>query len=159
MANDTVLDEIDAKILRELQNNARIANKDLARLVLLSPSSCLQRVRALERRGAIKAYRAEVNPPVLGRNLDALIAVRLRGQSRQTLDAFEQDMMNLPETVMLAHITGDDDALLQISVRDVDHLQAFILDHLTSRRDVAHIKTHLIFAHRRRKVLEPLPAH
>lgn len=113
MAGDAALDEIDAAIVRELQNNARLANKDLARRVHLSPSSCLQRVRALERRGVITAYRAEISPHALGRNLDALIAVRLRGQSRQTLDAFEHAMMNLPETVMLAHVTGDDDALLR----------------------------------------------
>jgi DNA-binding Lrp family transcriptional regulator len=153
----TELDETDRAILRELQNNARIQNKDLARAVALSPSSCLQRVRALQERGAIVGYRAEIDPALLGRNLDAYIAVRFRGQSQQTVERFERDLMRLPEVLSLAHVTGDDDVLMQVSVRDVPRLRAFILEQLTSRTEVAHIKTNLIFAQRRRTVIEPLP--
>jgi hypothetical protein len=47
--------------------------------------------------------------------------------------------------------------LMQVSVRDVPRLRSFILQHLTSRREVAHIKTNLIFTQRRRTVVEMLP--
>jgi DNA-binding Lrp family transcriptional regulator len=66
-------------------------------------------------------------------------------------------MMQLPEVLSLAHVTGDDDVLLEVSVRDVRRLRAFILQHLTSRGEVAHIQTNLIFSQRRRAVIEPLP--
>jgi DNA-binding Lrp family transcriptional regulator len=156
MADRASLDEIDVAILRELQQNARIANKDLARLVFLSPSSCLQRVRALQQSGAIKGFRTEIDPHLLGRDVNVFIFVRLRAQSRHTLDTFEREMMDLSETEMLAHITGEDDVLMQIAVPDIAHLQSFILEHLTGRRDVAHVTTNVIFASRRRGVFEPL---
>ncbi len=151
------LDETDRAIVRELQNNARIQNKDLASAVSLSPSSCLQRVRSLHERGIIRGYRAEIDPRVLGRTLDAYIAVRFHGQSQRTVESFERELMQLPEVLSLAHVTGDDDVLMQVSVRDVPRLRAFILQHLTSRREVAHIKTNLIFTQRRRTVIELLP--
>ena len=55
------MDEIDKKILSELQSNARLTNQELADRVALSPSPCLRRVRSLENQGIIRGYHASVD--------------------------------------------------------------------------------------------------
>ena len=69
------MDRIDREILAHLQHDARISNKELAAKVGLAPSSCLARVRRLQRSGAILGYHAEVDPRVYGVTLEALVAV------------------------------------------------------------------------------------
>ena len=74
-------DRIDDAILRALQNNARISNKELAAEVGLAPSSCLERVRRLTDRGVVKGYQAKVDPVALGVGLQAFVAVQLAKHS------------------------------------------------------------------------------
>ena len=71
------LDHIDHKILKHLQENARITNADLAERVGLSPTPCLRRLRRLETEGIIKGYRTEINREALGVNVTVIILVKL----------------------------------------------------------------------------------
>ncbi len=68
------LDEIDWKILRELQNNGRITNVELAERVGISAPPCLRRVRKLEESGVIRGYRAILN----GNSLDKISSHSVR---------------------------------------------------------------------------------
>jgi DNA-binding Lrp family transcriptional regulator len=70
------LDRTDLDILAHLQKDARLSNKELAAKIGLAPSSCLARVRRLERSGALHGYHAEVDARVYGVTLEALVAVR-----------------------------------------------------------------------------------
>ena len=71
------LDHIDHKILKHLQENARITNAELADKVGLSPTPCLRRLRRLENDGIIKGYHTEVNREALGVNVTVIILVKL----------------------------------------------------------------------------------
>lgn len=150
------LDRTDRAIVEALQNNARLPNKQLAELVGLAPSTCLERVRALVTRGVLTGFHADVDRPSLGRSLEAIHAVRIRPHSRAHVDAFWEYVLALPEVIEVFHVTGADDFLVHVGLADTDALRNFVLDRLTVRPEVAHVETHLIFGQARRTVLEPL---
>lgn len=140
------LDDTDFEILRLLQNNARISNKDLASAIGLAPSTTLVRTRQLERAGVILGYRATINSSALGIGLQALIAVRLREHTASAVEAFQSHVLSLPEVMRLYHVAGADDFLVHVGVRDSEALRAFAMNALTTRPEVAHLETGLIFS-------------
>jgi DNA-binding Lrp family transcriptional regulator len=150
------LDRTDRELLSILQRDGRITNRRLAEAVGLSPSACLQRVRSLRERGVIVGFHAQVGMRAIDRGQEALIAVRFRPHSRPVIDAFEQYIVALPETVSLAHAAGPDDVLVTVAVKDVAALRTFILDKITVRSEVAAVNTTVIFNQIRKTVLEPL---
>lgn len=144
-----VTDRTDRLILAHLQHDARISNKDLAAKVGLAPSSCLARVRRLEHAGALLGYHAEVDPRVHGVTLEALVAVRLEKHARAAIAQFERHVMTLSEVRGYYHLTGANDYLVHVAVRDAEHLREFVLTAFSTRSEVAHLETSLIFSHRR----------
>ena len=104
-------DRIDDAILRALQNNARISNKELAAEVGLAPSSCLERVRRLTDRGVVKGYQAKVDPVALGVGLQAFVAVQLAKHSRNLVETFRAHLLTLDEVVSVYHMGGENDFL------------------------------------------------
>lgn len=145
MGKTTELDRIDFAILAFLQKNARLTNKELAEMVGVAPSTCLERVRRLTSTGIIKGFHADVDPGALGIGLQAIIAVRLKQHLRELVLDFHQHVMELPEVCGVFHITGGDDYLVHVAVRDSDHLRDLALDSFTTRPEVDHIHTRLIF--------------
>jgi DNA-binding Lrp family transcriptional regulator len=139
------LDRIDDAILQALQNNARITNRELAAEVGLAPSSCLERVRRLTDRGVLTGYRAEVDPAALGIGLQALVAVRLARHSRDLVEGFRAHLLTLREVVSVFHMGGENDFLVHVAVRDADHLRDLALDAFTTRDEVRHIQTALVY--------------
>jgi len=147
MRYDTDLDASDVAILATLKKNARISNKDLAETVGLAPSTCLERVRRLVDLGAIHGFHADVDLGLLGFGLQAMIAVRLQRHSRELVDSFREYVLGLAEVRAIYHVAGADDYLVHVAARDADHLRDLALDAFTTRREVAHIETRLIFEH------------
>lgn len=150
------LDRIDFAILRALQNDARLSNKELAAKVGLAPSSCLARVKKLVDAGTLRGFHADIDPRALGIGLEALISVRLSQHSRELFESFRAHVLALPETVELFHVAGADDFLVHVAVRDADHLRDLALDAFTRRREVARLETSLVFEHSRKGAL-PIP--
>ena len=142
-------DRTDLAILAHLQHDARISNKALAEKVGLAPSSCLARVRRLEESGALQGYHAEVDPRVYGAALEALVAVRLEKHARTAISGFERHVLTLPEVRGVYHLTGANDYLVHVAVRDAEHLRGFVLSAFSTRAEVAHLETSLIFSHAR----------
>src|SRR5215470_5144433 len=101
------LDEIDLRILKELQKDGRISNQLLAERVGISPSPCLRRVRRLEEDGFIDRYVALVNPASLGRGLHVFVEVKLDRQTRASVDRFEAEVRKYPEVLEAHLLTGD----------------------------------------------------
>lgn len=149
MDRNTVLDRIDHAIVGELQQNARLTNKDLARRVGLAESSCLERVRRLTSAGVLRGFHAEVDPKALGVGLQALVAIRLTRHSRTVVEAFRQSMLALPAAVSVFHVAGANDFLVHVAVRDSDELRDLVLSEFTGRAEVAHVETSLIYEHAR----------
>jgi DNA-binding Lrp family transcriptional regulator len=145
----SLIDRIDRHILAYLQNDARLSNKELAAKVGLAPSSCLARVKRLQLSGALLGFHAEVDPRVYGVTLEALIAVRLEKHARNAIAGFEKHVSTLPEVRGLFHVAGANDFLVHVAVRDADHLREFALSAFSTRPEVAHMETSLIFSHKR----------
>jgi len=147
MRSHTDLDSSDIAILATLKTNARISNKDLAEKVGLAPSTCLERVRRLVEARAIHGFHADVNLAMLGFGLQALIAVQLQRHSRKIVTSFREYVLGLTEVIGVYHLAGADDFLVHVAVRDTDHLRDLAMDAFTTRNEVAHIETRLIFEH------------
>lgn len=141
------LDRIDYEIVRRLRNNARLSNKELAATVGLAPSSCLVRVRGLQRDGILKGFHAEVNPASLGVGLQAMISIRLQRHSKSIVESFRAHTLALPEVRQLYHLAGANDFLVQVWVRNPEHLRDLIMTSFTALEEIAHIETGLIFEH------------
>jgi len=150
MSKKTALDRIDYRILAELQNDARLSNKELSVRVHLAPSTCLERVRRLHEAGVILGAHLEVDLPSLGIGLQALIQIRLQRHSRQVVVDFQRHVLSLAEVTDLYHVGGSFDFLCQVAVRDADHLRDLALDQFTTRPEVDHLETSLIFEHIRK---------
>ena len=144
-----LLDRIDRAILVALQNDARLSNKELAARAGLAPSSCLERVRQLRAGSVLRGFHADVDPAALGIGIQAVVAVRIVQHSRRMNDTFREHIMSRPEVIVAQHIAGENDYMLHVAVRDVDHLRNFTLDELTAREEVGHVETALIFDHHR----------
>jgi len=141
------LDDVDRDILRELERDGRISNKDLADLVGVAPSTCHARVRALRESGVIRGFSADVDPRALGRGLQAIIAVRLQAQARARLGKFAHELAGRPEVRDVYLLGGTDDVMAHVQVEDSDALRQFVIDHLSTRQEVAHTQTSLVFEH------------
>ncbi len=145
MALNTPLDRIDFDILRHLRDDARLSNKELAARIGLAPSTCLGRVRRLVDQGALVGFHAELEPSAAQVGLQALMFVGLTQHSRDRLSAFQAHVASLEEVVQAFHVSGKHDFVLHVAVRDTDHLRDLALDSFTTREEVAHIETSLVF--------------
>ncbi|GAA4638017.1 Lrp/AsnC family transcriptional regulator [Actinoallomurus vinaceus] len=152
------MDELDVEIVRLLQTDARQSNRELARKLGIAPSTCLERVRTLTRRGVLRGYHADVSLPALNRGVQAFVSVKLRVPSRPFIDAFKDFASRLPEVLSVFVISGDDDFLLHVAVQDLEHLHAVLVDRLSKRREVAGFRTSVIFQQVRNTVLDRLDA-
>lgn len=122
------LDSIDWKILSVLQDDARIANVDLADKVNLSPSPCLSRVKALEQEGVISRYVTLLTPDAVGLGVSVFVQVRLERQVEASLNAFEKAVTVRPEVMECYLMTGTSDYLLRVVVSDLQEFQRFVTD-------------------------------
>jgi DNA-binding Lrp family transcriptional regulator len=141
------LDDLDRRIVRALVDDARLANNALAALVGIAPSTCLARVRALRERGAIRGYHADVDPAVLGRPLQAMIAVRLQSHARGHIPGFMTKIADLPEVINVFFLGGANDFLVHIAATSTENLRDFVVVNLSGNPDVALTETNLIFEH------------
>jgi Lrp/AsnC family leucine-responsive transcriptional regulator len=114
------MDAIDRDILCHLQENGRMSNVDLARAVGLSPTPTARRVRELERRGAIRGYRAIVDPEAVQRSFQVLVWVDLVQGTREIIEAFEEALLDIPDVVEAQRLFGEPDYLLRVASRDSD---------------------------------------
>jgi Lrp/AsnC family transcriptional regulator, leucine-responsive regulatory protein len=117
------MDAIDRDILRSLQENGRMTNLELAKAVGLSPTPTLRRVRELERTGAIRGYRAIVDPEAVQRSFQVLVWVDLVQGTREAIEAFEQALLDIPDVVEAQRLFGEPDYLLRVAVRDSDEYE------------------------------------
>ncbi|MGD9477884.1 Lrp/AsnC family transcriptional regulator [Shinella sp. G-2] len=135
------LDEIDRRILRELQQDGRLQNIELARRVGLSPSPCLRRVKLLEEAGIIGRYVAVVDQAKVGLKLSMFARISLTAQDAETIDHFIAAMKRLPEVVECYIMLGESDALLRVVVADLEDYRRFQSTHLTRRNGIQTVKT------------------
>ncbi len=115
------LDRIDLQILKDLQDDGRITNVDLARRAGISAPPCLRRVRALEEAGYIKGYHADLSGESLGFDVTFFALVGLDSQAETVLSAFERAMAEWPEVRECHMARGPHDFVLKIVARNTAH--------------------------------------
>jgi Lrp/AsnC family leucine-responsive transcriptional regulator len=115
-----MIDETDATILELVQENARISQADIARVVGLAPSAVLERVRKLETRGVIRGYTALLDPHALEQSMLAFVAVRSAEAPGD--ESVARALAQCPEVLELHHVAGDDCYLLKVRARDAEHV-------------------------------------
>jgi Lrp/AsnC family leucine-responsive transcriptional regulator len=153
---DLSYDKTDRKILDALQDNARITNIELAQMVGLSPSPCLQRVRRLQESGLISRYVTLLNPLALGLTVSVFIQVSLERQVERALESFEKAIQSRPEVMECYLMTGDADYLLRVVVPDVPSLERFIVNYLSKISGIASIKSSFALKQVKYKTALPL---
>jgi DNA-binding Lrp family transcriptional regulator len=136
------LDAIDRQILKELQNDGRITNVELARRVGISAPPCLRRVRALEEAGFIKGYRALLDEKLLGYEVTVFAMVHLGSQADADLRAFEDFVRAQPLVRECWMLSGEIDFILKCVAPDLKTFQAFVAE-LTTAPHVHNVKTSL----------------
>jgi DNA-binding Lrp family transcriptional regulator len=141
------LDRIDRAIVAALQQNARLSNKELAARVGVAESTCHERVKRLSSAGVLRGFHAEVDAKALGVGLQALVAVRLARHTIAAVESFRRAMLALPEAIAVFHVAGANDFLVHVAVRDSDALRDLILRSFTSRPEIVHVETSLIYEH------------
>ena len=141
------LDDLDRRLLALLRENARMTNQALSEALGVAPSTCLARMKGLQRSGVIRRFTVEVDPRALGSTIEALISVRLRPGARHLMSAFGEGLRSVPEVSQFFFLAGSDDFLIHVTARDTDHIRQFVLEHLSSHQAVASTQTSLVFEH------------
>jgi len=141
------LDDIDAAIVRELQRDARRTNRDIAAAVGISPTTALDRTRALRERGVIRGAVLDLDLASIGRPVQAITAVRIRPPSRHNIEGFRDWVSTLPEVIGVFVTSGNEDFLIHVAVADNEALYAFVIDRLTERPEVMDVRTSVVYEH------------
>lgn len=137
------LDRIDRRILRDLQEDGRMTNVELARRAGISAPPCLRRVRALEEAGYIHRYHADIDPEMLGFGVLIFAQVGLVSQAEADLIAFEKLVEGWPEVRECHMLAGETDFLLKIVAHDWDTYNRFLTSQLTAAPNVSNVKSAL----------------
>lgn len=114
------LNEIDAKILNFLQDNARETQAEIARAVGLAASAVMERIRKLETRGVIRGYTALLDPKVMGQGMLAFVAVR--SEEGPGDNEVARQLAALSEVLEVHHVAGEDCYLVKVRAKDAEHL-------------------------------------
>jgi Lrp/AsnC family leucine-responsive transcriptional regulator len=121
------LDEIDRKLLAELQHDADRTNLELSRVVGLSPAATLNRIRRLKESGVIRAVTAQVDAEAAGFSLHVYVTVELGRHDEKAGERLKQAVQTMPQVVHADWVTGQTDALLEVVARGIDELQRVLL--------------------------------
>jgi Lrp/AsnC family transcriptional regulator, leucine-responsive regulatory protein len=138
------LDRIDLRILRVLQDDARITHQKLAEVVHLSASSVHERVKRLQRDGFILGYRAQLNPERLGAALMVFVEVLLDRTVHDVMDTFKGAVQARPEILECHLVAGGFDYLLKTRVADMAAYRHFIGSGIWSLPGVRETRTYVV---------------
>jgi len=157
MLREFAFDKTDLLILDCLQQNARIANVELAERVHLSPSQCLRRLRRLEQLGAVRRYVALLEPAALGLGVMAFVSVTLERHGEAELARFHQIVAQHPAILEGWAVTGDSDYLLRVVARDLESFSELLLHELLRLPMVAGVKSTILLRELKSTTALPLP--
>jgi Lrp/AsnC family leucine-responsive transcriptional regulator len=121
--NESPLDELDWKIIVALQEDARLSMAALGRKIGLSPPATTERVRRLEERKIIRAYRAEIGLDRLGLPVEVIVRIKAPGHG---LDKATRALCAFPEVLECHRATGGDCFVLRVAVSDIKELQRLL---------------------------------
>jgi Lrp/AsnC family leucine-responsive transcriptional regulator len=149
------LDDIDLKILGEIQTNAAMSNADLAKKLGMAPSAILERVKKLEQKGVIEAYITRIKPESL--NLRLLAFVFVKSSEGPGNAAVAKQLAKLPEVLELHHIAGEDCYLLKIRAQDPQSLIHLMREKFSKIPNILSTKTTIVLETLKESNYLPIP--
>lgn len=147
------LDRTDREIVALLQNDSRMAYKQIAGKVGLAASTVYDRIRRLEREGVLQGAHMAVDPSALGIRLEAMLFINLSAHQVGTQETLVEWMRTRPEVRGWFNLAGRLDFAVHVAARDADHLRDIVFHGFTSRPEVDHVETNMIFEQERLHVL------
>lgn len=134
-------DDKDALLLRALQQNARLTNKELAAKVHLSTTPTFERVRRLEQLGFIKQYATILDAGKLNKGFAVFCSIKLKTINSEKAHEFTELINSVPEVTECYNISGKFDYLLRIQSPDMKHYQQFLLNVLGHFENIANLES------------------
>ena len=135
-----MIDSIDKQILSIIQQDARIANAEIARQVGLAPSAVLERLRKLEERGVIRGFVAEIDPAHVGFGLLAFVFVR----TNECGDGTDELLAEIPEVLEVHDVAGEDSYLLKVRAENPEDLARLLREKLKALPNVLSTRTTVV---------------
>lgn len=139
------LDRTDFELLRLLQKDARMSNKQLAAAVGLAQSTCHERVKRLWTSGVVTGARATVDARRMGFDIAALFMVGISRHEQPTIDALLDELLDVDEVQSAYLITGRYDLVFNVIARDMDHLKRLAYEHFTNREVINRFETSIVY--------------
>lgn len=140
------IDETDKKILETLQNNGRITNAKLAATVGISPPAMLERVRRLETAGIISNYTAILDREKMGLEVMAIVSISLAAHELESIDRFREKLLALDEVLECHQVTGEDDFILKVVLKDIKSYSEFAMKKLAGIPGIQNFKSSFVLS-------------
>ncbi len=140
------LDKTDLKILKILQENAKITNLQLSIDIGLSPAPTLERVKKLENAKLITGYHTQVNEEALGIGIKAIIQVSLTRQIENAISNFKKEISKIPEIMECYQVTGNADYVLIVMLKDIRDFEALISQRLSKMEEIGQMQTMVVLS-------------
>lgn len=144
------------KILRILQENAKITNLQLSGEIGLSPAPTLERVKKLETAKLIQGYYTQVNEEALGIGIKAVIQITLARQLENAISNFKKEINKIPEIMECYQVTGNADYILIVLLKDIRDFENLISQRLSKVEEIGQMQTMVILSKIKDSKLLPL---
>ena len=135
------LDDLDRRILEQLQEDSSLTNQDLAQRVHASPPTCLRRVRRLVDEGVIDRQVAILSAEKLGSTLTAIVEITLDVQAAERLDEFERSMLTERAVLQCYRVSPGPDFVVIAQVKDMPAYHALVHRAFTAQANVRNVRT------------------
>jgi len=150
------LDLIDLKILKSLQNNSKITNIELSKVIGLSAAPTLGRVQKLEKAGVLKSYHAVINNTKLGLGFTALIHLSLVKQKTGAVSSFLEQIQTIHEVQECLQLTGKFDYQLRVITNDIPSFEKILEEKLGLIEEIGQLQTSVVIAVKKNSRIAPL---
>jgi Lrp/AsnC family leucine-responsive transcriptional regulator len=152
----TELDPTDISILKLLQKDALLTNKEIAYQIHKSIATIHERIRRLKEQGYIKRSVAILDSKKIDRNLIAFSQVLLNGHAANTLSTFEREVTKFPEVMECFQMTGTFDFLLRIATKDMDAYHSFYRNKLAMLPNITTVQSFFVLSETKSDTAYPL---
>ena len=150
------IDSLDLAILKELQEDARTPNSELASRVGLSTSACLARTNRLRQQGTIKQFATIIDHEKIGLDIIAFTFVTLSPHSQPIAAGFADQLGELPQVTECYHVTGNHDYMLKIVAQNIPDYRDFVVNSLLSIKGVNKVETMMVLKVEKQQFSLPL---
>jgi Lrp/AsnC family leucine-responsive transcriptional regulator len=138
------MDDIDRKIIKLLQIDAKQNTKEIAKKVGLTISPTYERIKKLEESGVIKNYIAIIDNDKIGQKIIVYCQISLTEHSRKLIDSFIEAIKSYSEVLVCQHVSGNYDFLLKIGVEDMNAYQKFVIEKLSIINGISNMQSSFV---------------